>query len=394
MKDFAIAISVYDKFQDVRLLCDLLRKNWPGDYHIAVCSSHPGAASALADCDIDELLSTADMPVGDGGARDPRVSPRARLWVKVIDSIRTVCGHCAVRSEAPYTLHIHADACPLSWPKLAQLAETMKRHGKRFAARGEGFGFYTVNEPLGGFDDMFFVVDNAFAREARLWDFDPFDFLPHKISIHGVLAILGLTRVGIRRFYHYGSHTQAVYWDGKPVVLHPLNSAHPMYFDPENDFLHIHESGFPGDLGVRLKAYYLVRFGITRGQHVEEFLGKWEMPERELFDELAESEARLRSFFLSRGISPAGYGRNFDDMTALKDGFERLPLPGKGRWLWRMHLQQAKGTVATLARRRLMRGRVHRDRYPDTIWPARLDALYDAAFSGVPRERRDFSFDS
>jgi len=393
VKDLAIAISVYDKFQDVKLLSDLFRKNWPGSYDLVVCSSHPQAASRLADCDIDELLSTENLPMDGPGSSDPRVSPRARLWVRVIDSIRKACGRCADRAEAPFTLHLHADACPLSWPKLRRLAERMQRHGKWFAARGEGFGFYAVNEPVGGFDDMFFVVDNAFARDTGFWDFDPFDFLPHKISIHGVLAILGLTRVGIRRFYHYGSHTRAVYWDGKPVVLYPLNSAHPMYFDPENCFLHIHESGFRGDLGVRLKAHYLARHEVTRGQHVEEFLAKWQTPEPELFGALAASEAGLRRFFLRRGLSPAVYGRNFDQMAALQAAYLGLPAAGKGRWLGRMHAQQAKGLVSTLVRRRFMRGRIFRDRYLDTVWPDRLDDLYESAFASTAREVRDFSLD-
>src|SRR3972149_6156494 len=150
VKDLAIAISVYDKFQDVKLLSDLFRKNWPGSYDLVVCSSHPQAASRLADCDIDELLSTENLPMDGPGSSDPRVSPRARLWVRVIDSIRKACGRCADRAEAPFTLHLHADACPLSWPKLRRLAERMQRHGKWFAARGEGFGFYAVNEPGGG----------------------------------------------------------------------------------------------------------------------------------------------------------------------------------------------------------------------------------------------------
>ncbi len=394
MKDLAVAISVYDKFQDVKLLTDLFRRNWPGNYHIVVCASHPNPAPHLADCDIDELLVIDDLPLPSGWEPpDPRVAPRARLWVRVLDSFRKACGRCA-ESQAPVTLNLQADACPLSWPKLKGLIDKMKRGGKRFAARGEGFGFYSFNEPLGGFDDMFCIIDNAYARSVGLWDFTPFDFMPHKISIHGVIAILGLTRIGVRRFYHYADHTQAVYWDGKPVVLHPLNSVHPMHFDPQFDFLHIHETGFSGDVGSRLKAHYLGKYGIVKGVAVEEFLHTWWTPQERLFEQLAEMEADLRRFFTSKGLSPAAYGRNFDRMEAMRNQYRQSGFSRRLAWLTTMHIQQLKDLASGFVRKRYMQGRIYRSRYSDMVWPDSLDELYESIYSEIPRELRDVSFDA
>lgn len=393
MNDLAIAISVYDRWQDVRILVDLIRANWPGRYYIAVCSSHPDPAPHLADCAIDQLLTVGAYSMEGPPILNPRVAPRARLWVRVIESVRKLGDHCARSSGAPYTVHLHADAVPLSWPKLRGIAETLARDGKCFAARGEGFAFYTVNEPVGGFDDMFFLFENAFARETALWELDPFDFLPHKISIHGLLAILGLTRVGLQRFYHYASHHEAIHWDGKPNLVHPFNSAQPMYFDPRYAFLHIHEDAFPDHLAHYLKAYYLRRFGITKGKTLARFLATWAMPETALFAALAAMERRCHRFFRCRGLTPTPYGRNFDRMAAMRERYIHLPWYGKVQWLFERHVNQVKDLLSKAIRRRVMRGRIYRDRYLDTVWPDDLDALYAATYVKTPPALRAFSLE-
>ncbi len=390
MKDFAVAISVYDKFEDVKILADIFRKNWKGNFHIVVCSSHPSAETHLAGCDIDELLHIENIPFSP--AQFSQDQKQMHLTLRVVDSIRKACDR-ASRSEAPYTLHLHADSLPLSWPHLRSLGEAMRGRGKVFAARGYGFGYYVHDAPVGDFDDMFFVFDNAYAKTKRLWDFELVDFLPHKVSMHGFLALWGLARVGVRRFWHYSQQKDAVHWDGKPVVRSWLNSAHPMYFDPKYCFLHLHQDGFPDDLGPRLKAYYLKKYELTCGEALGTFLHKWDKNPGDLLDELRDVEERQRAFFHRWGLEY--HGRDLARKERMIKEYERRGPGGKLMWLAARHRAQLRRHVGRIVHGRVIRGWIYRYRYGDMVWPSRLDALYRDLYHDDPNgpdELRDFPF--
>lgn len=394
MKKLAVAISVYDKFEDVKILVDIFRENWKGDYDICVCSSHPDAARHLSDCNIDKLLSIADIPFNP---TVPSESGTPRMTMRVMDSIRKSCGYCS-ETQAGYTIHLHADGYPLSWDRLELLLERMRLERKYFAARGFGFGYYNQYEPVGHFDDMFFVFDNRFAREKSLWEFGLMDFLPHKISIHGFLAMLILARVGIKNFWHYGDERETAFWDGTM----PWRLSTPMYFLPEYHFLHVNCGCFPHNLGQYLKASYLKRFGLTRGRAIGRFLESWRMEEASFREQLYQMENNLFTFFSGRGLHylrSYWYGRDYGQIQSAVDHYHRLSFEGKLRWLWRSHLTQlkhvAKGWLKTYAWKRL--GRFFDGwQHFDGVGSGRLDEIYhrklQLCFPGI-EETQGYSFD-
>jgi hypothetical protein len=57
-----IAVSVYDKFDDLAILVDIIRENWEDQYYIAVCCKHKDAKTKLSDVDIDCLVRGDNIP--------------------------------------------------------------------------------------------------------------------------------------------------------------------------------------------------------------------------------------------------------------------------------------------------------------------------------------------
>jgi hypothetical protein len=373
LKDLAVAISVYDKFEEVKILVDIFRENFGGQFDIIVCSSHADPASHLEHCDIDDLLKTDNIPLDRQTMSAEQF--HSFFFMRVIDSIRKSCGRAAC-SDAPYTLHTHADGFPLSWPRIQSLISAMKRNQQYFAARGYGFGFYSHDAPFGAFDDMFFFFNNRHARDQDLWGFDLIDYLPHKISVHGLLAMLGLSKVGLRHFFHYATWSNATHWDGQSVFLSPFNSAHPMYIDILYDFVHIHDHGFPNGLGPRLRAYFLTKHGLTKGPAIRRFLEKWDTSGGDaLFLELRQLEDSLNGFFSTRGLSSKKYGRDFGTMTRIVRDYRNLRRSQRVRWILGQHVAQYKNAIRPHYNKHI-RYRPYRRIHGDTIWPASLDEFY------------------
>ncbi|MBT3464524.1 hypothetical protein HN451_06025, partial [archaeon] len=133
-----IAISLYDKFDELAILIDIIKKNWKGDYIISVCSNHENPEPFLKDLDIDiftkgdDIIVTKDMPWMRNS-----INMRSR----VSDCIKKSCT-AAINSGADYVMHLHTDAWPLKEKEILKIIEHMKENKKTFAFRGLGFSKY------------------------------------------------------------------------------------------------------------------------------------------------------------------------------------------------------------------------------------------------------------
>ncbi len=336
MTDFAVAISVDDEVGHVQLVTDILRHNWKGSFFVGVCTSSTAHAAELGKCDVDDVVVTEGVRF----AADPRDDGQRQFAAALRDvaGMRKACA-LAAGSGALHTIYLRAGSYALSWDRVLALRKEMKRRGKVFAARGRGFGFYAHDTPVGSFEPSFFVFDNAFARARRLWEFELTDFLPHKVTAPGFLALWALARVGVRRFWRYSGEVES---DG------------PMAFDPLRCFLSMDESRLPRELRARLKASYFIEHGVTHGQAMETFLARW-------------------------GSGLASVRGELEALSRRRD---------QSRRPW----ERAR----ELLRHRLVGGWIYRYRYGDMVWPGRLDDVYRAALQGasvVPAELRRVSFD-
>jgi hypothetical protein len=56
-----VGVSLYDKFEELSILTDILNENFDGEYYTAVCSEHDEAGERLAEIEIDETVQPPNI---------------------------------------------------------------------------------------------------------------------------------------------------------------------------------------------------------------------------------------------------------------------------------------------------------------------------------------------
>lgn len=376
-----IAISVYDKFEEVGVLVDIIRNNWEDDYYITLCSNYPDAKKNISNLDVDKFIQGADIKFNPSMPWKP--NGRTNLVCRVLDTIKKSCS-CAIEEGCDYVMHLHSDAWPLDEKSFVRLVEDMQRKKKKVAVRGFGFAYYGHDAPLGSIDDMFFLFNSAYFKETSFFDYNPLDLFPHKHSPHGALVLLLLGKIGIKNIYLYSDYSNLEYWDGKNKVL-PFERAKPSVFDPNLKFLHVHVGAFPNDLGKSIQAHYLKTYDVIKGSNIESFIDKHYIPEEELFSTLEKAEKKQDLKLRLLGYNPVVFGRDFSS----KDKVLNLSATKKAKLLIKNVGYNAyckltqKSNIQT------------RELYPDNLWPNQsLDQFYKKMVieTDFPEEYRDFWF--
>lgn len=315
------AISVYDKFDELAVLVDIIRENWEDEYHISVCCNHPEGQDRIEELglDIDEYVEGSDIvfdPDFDYVRRD--INKRSRI----LESIKK-SNLSAIDAGCDYVMHLHADAWPLSEESFQDIKDEMEENGSKVAFRGHGLEWRTPSCYTGQVMDQFFLYDTEFAREARLFDYEPLELLPHK-SIHNSLALLLFGRAGLSNLYWYSDMKDDIQWDGEPVDL-PFTGVRPGVFNPVYDLLHIASDEFPQDLGKSIQALYLKEQSLS-GEYIDQFID--DHYRENVIKQVHEIEEEYNRRLRLLGFKPRVFGREFTDMEEVlaKPTSERLKL--------------------------------------------------------------------
>lgn len=310
-----VSVSLYDKFDDLGVLLDIIRHNWEDEYVVSVCSNHANATERVGDLrsDIDVFQQGADISYSP----DRDVFNNANMRYRIYDSIRTAVDGVARHEDVDHVLHVHTDAWPLSERRVHDVVEEMER-------RDASFGFKTRTEhflnnyPPGHIMDQFMFFDTT--------DTDGVDFLSHPPreifpapSIHQLLTMQSFYELGWSGVYHYCWRENETYWDGTPVVSNG-NPVRPMMYNPEFGQVHVAVEDFPGDLGRSLQAHYLQRHDIDAGERVEELLDRHLLPEAELFERLDAYVSELNDGLGLYGLSFEQLGWDVGEAKGLASG--------------------------------------------------------------------------
>jgi len=333
-----IAISLYNKFEELGVLIDIIRKNWKNKYFISVCSNYPNAQEYIKGLDIDtfvqgECVKTDDMP---------NLQKSINMGYRVIDCIKKSCS----ANEADYVMHLHTDAWAFDENEIIKIVNHMEKNSKEVAFRGMGFSKYRHDCPLGHVDDMFFIYKRDAIEKKRFFEFNTLSMMFHKLSIHGILSTLLIAKIGLENVYQYENHAKQVFWDGK---LHPgdLERARPSMFDPERKMLHVDTNTFPNNLGKRVQAMYLFENGVTMGENIGKFLEKYNMDKETLLKRLSRIETLLdwRLRFCGFPILSFGrFGRNFSKkIKYLKKPRISYVINSTLRSIWDMTIKKLTG---------------------------------------------------
>ncbi len=362
-----IAISLYDKFEELEVLVDIIRNNWKRKYIISVCSNHPDAKKYIKNLDIDiftqgeNIYFSSDLPY---------IRKHINLTCRVLDTIRKSClGANSLGAE--YVMHLHTDAWPLKEEEFLELVNFIKKNNFKFAARGMGLGKCRPDTPLGHLDDMFFIYNVKFVEEKNFFDFNPLAMLPLRLTVHGVLSTLVVSKIGLDNFYLYENHTDLEYWDGKKAT--PLfERGKPSIYDKKRGFLHVHVQSFPGEYGKNVQAYYLAKNKITKGEHIREFLKKYLIPEERLFEDLRNLEKKLNRKLRLHGyfLSLERFGRDFNKKIA----YLKMPFNEKIRFLF---VSALRSLWTSLFAKRKTGKYFGIELYPEiSVWPEYLGSFY------------------
>lgn len=350
-----IAISVYDKFEELAILVDIIRQNFSDKYLVAVCCNHPQGESHISKLDIDAYVQGQDIYFSP---KLPWSQARPLIVCRSTDTVQRSCTK-AIELGADVVMHIHCDAWPLNESKLDEHFALVSEGSKKFAARGYGFGFYGSDVPIGRIDDHFFFFDAAYLKEVGFFDFNPLDMLPHKLSIHGILCVQILVKVGLKKFLLYHDQSGCQCWPGQEKYL-PWYPVKPSSYDPVRHFLHVHRQSYPEDWGEQLQAFYLRQNGVTKGNTIRAFVERCTMPDRQLIELLNVEYNNLVRSLRRWGISP---GPLAQDLVAMRESLAQAR-----KMSWQLLRSQAARALHALGLQYV--GKSNVVDYPDSLWPS------------------------
>jgi hypothetical protein len=302
-----IAVSLYDKFDDLAILHDILRHNFEDDYCLSVHCNHPDGR--------EEILEERDLDIdhySQGGEIDYR--PGTQKTLRILNSIKK--SSLGAMDECDYVMHVHADAWPLKEDKLNKLIDLMKEKNRGLAFRGQGNTFRKVEGlRLGQTMDQFFIFETQFFKEKDFWDFDLLDPLPH-MGIHNTLMLLFLGRAGRTNMLKYVDHSEDVKWDNKKKVSVIVR---PSIYNEEWGLFHCARDEFPGEYGKEVQAMRLREHSILRGQYIEKLLDEHQRSREEIERELRKIEKKQDFKLRFLLYNPKHLYREFDQKQEILD---------------------------------------------------------------------------
>jgi len=386
-----IAISLYDKFDDVRLLVDIIRENWEKEYYISICCNHPDAEAKLDGIDADSIEQGAQI------AYSPEMDGQrghVNLMCRVHDTFRRACQN-AVEAECEYVVHNHADAWMLSENRFQSLVTELRQKNRKAAVRGWDPTYRRPGFWMGHPMDQYIVFDAKYCEEISFFDFSPLELLPHTTNHTGLMLLL-LGRIGLSNIWFYSDRHDDQWWDNREKhIIHGVRTA---IYVPEWEYLHVATESFPDDYGKHIQAGYLRSHGLTNGAFIEEFLSEYDKPLSAVNDELRQIEREQNKRLQRLGFQKEDIGRKFIEKRKRLDS----PLSEKLKMLARnvasegyYGLMQAIHRFPLAENRRFTGHRSHRKLYRDVEWPQNnINELYSEVVtpSDYPPDVRDIWF--
>jgi hypothetical protein len=307
-----ISISLYDKFDDLSVLLEIIRENWDDEYFISVCSNHPNAETRLAelDCDVDYFEQGANIAY-DSSMSEFRGD--ANLKYRVYNTIRTACRGALAGDNVSHVMHLHADAWPLCEETIKSLIDEMSDRNAAVTYKTRPGVFQDRYTP-GHLSDQFIIYDADAANAVNLFEREALDFPPGYV-IHQILSMICLVKLGWQGMYNYSTRIEEEHWDGKSIS-EVRNPARPMLYNPEYKQVHIATEDFADDLGKSLQAHYLQKHDVTNGKNIKELINSYGMPEDVLFRQIESYFDSLDDELRWYGLSVESFGRNVNHIDS------------------------------------------------------------------------------
>ncbi|WP_124176941.1 hypothetical protein [Natrarchaeobius halalkaliphilus] len=311
-----VSVSLYDKFEDLGVLLDIVRNNWEDEYFVSVCSNHPNAHEKVSDLssEIDHFEQGAQIDADESIAGR---SKRVNFLLRVNNTIRTAIRGALSCDEVDHVLHLHSDAWPLSEEGLQSLIDSMDERDASVAFKTSTEKFLEQYPP-GHFMDQFLLFNATDCRSAGLFERELLEY-PPGIHSHRLLPMVCLVAFGWGSIWHYSNRSEEVLWDGEPT-LRAGRRVRPMTYNPKYAQVHIAREDFGPGQGKSLQAYYLDEHGLTEGEYIDELLTDHLRDRDTLFDDIAgyyaQFDEELKWYY---GVSTSSLGRSTRDIVEFTD---------------------------------------------------------------------------
>ena len=167
MKRLGVAISLYNKVDELITNVNVIRKHWKNkDVFISVCCNNPAHFELIRSLPIDHFTPGIDYKQGQ--FEQPKAWKRMRQY----DTIKKAVLGCVNHTE--YVVQWHADAYGLDDDVIFQMLDIMDRNDTKVAFRGKwkGNDVGAKKRPAGHVDDHFVIFNSRHVRDSSLYNDD------------------------------------------------------------------------------------------------------------------------------------------------------------------------------------------------------------------------------
>lgn len=387
---------MYDKYEDLEILTEIIRENFEDEYYIAVCSKHEDFEEEIENrkIDIDKTISGEEIFYRPELKREEPYRGQINLTSRILDSFKSTCKAC-LEQDCEYIIHLHADAWPMNEGRIKKIIQEMKERNRAVALRGRGSSYRKPDHWNGFIMDQFMFFDSEIVEERDLFDFSPLDLFPHA-SVHNSILTLLLGRIGRSGIYYYSDMSEDKHWDGEQVEP-PYTTVRPSIKEENYDLIHVATDEFPSEEhGKAVQAKYLNEYNL-RGEFIEEFISNYQIDG--LSDKLRSIEKRQDRKLRFLGFRPKTFGRQFYEK-------ERVLSQSKAEKVSTLARNIIKGIYfrsheflfkySPVKDRNFTGGRKSRKLYKDSEWPDKnMTEIYRESIntSDFPKEfEKDFWF--
>lgn len=265
------AITAYDKFEEAKILFEIIREEFQENHEISFCSNHEKGKDFAKKEGIKYYAQGRNIPYYGGDIHRPdTLKNRVSIVLRSTDTVRQSCQN-ALNMDVDYIIHMHSDAWVLNEKKLIDLISELNLNKKKFALRGAGLEELYQDAPLGHMDDHFFIFDRKYCLDNKVFEFKPEHFFPHIFTVHGILFINILTKIGLDKIWYYQNTKNLLNYDNKVLGMRTVK---PVSYDPIHEFFHLHRGSFPDNYGKKIQAVYLKEAGFNKSEYINKFINE------------------------------------------------------------------------------------------------------------------------
>lgn len=318
--NLSVGISVYDKIEELKILVSILRKFKIVKFiFVATTSDDDKIQRTIKKMDIDELI-TIPIPLEDSN----KILRHKTMTARVTQSQKELM-FMAKEYKSDFYMHTHSDGWPLNEDKIFTIIDKMNKNNIDMAYRGTGLGYrYFPGCPVGELDDHFYFLSVNSIKKYPLLQMNYKDMPYENINIHGYLALLVLSNVGLKNSWHYDNGLKWKTWDGLNVDISYGTPLKPSVYNENLFLLHVHRESFIG-YGKQLQAYYLEKYldEKCKTQYIKDFIK--ENSDDNIIQTLINKEKELDKKLKVRLISPKNFNRDLEYKNKIANmSFEKI----------------------------------------------------------------------